>query len=428
MYKCSECGAEYDIKPDFCDCGNDVFTETEGSAKSQKSETPAKTQPKKQTYSKKTFEEQYPEFDRLRQVFDPISTAIFMICIITGLLVLFVIGNPEKKEVITKAEKEKPQVTENIPSIDSLWDNSTDGVINNEKTLAAKRASQSASQTQPQAQQPINSMLAKVENAINSPTPVSQGKAPQQIIPTPTPVPNQQPQPQVQTKPKTQTPVQSQPKAQPQSKPAAQTNTQKTTTPVANVPKTTATTTPNIPKNTQTAATQTKPKSSGPRDPLANYDPFSNSQTKPSTASTTTSKTSTQTQTQKPAQTRSQTQKTSQVPVQTTIRPKTTIDTQALQKELNNYKVGLRNTIGRKIDFANVIGDGDCVVSFNVASNGKLTNRKFSKQSSNVTLNDAVYRAVMATPSYNPPPSGYNNETMNLKIRFYNGNFDISLN
>ena len=88
----------------------------------------------------------------------------------------------------------------------------------------------------------------------------------------------------------------------------------------------------------------------------------------------------------------------------------------------------MRNLIGRKIDFANVVGDGDCAISFKLASNGKLINRAFAKQSSNITLNDAVYKAVMATPSYNPPPSGYNNETMVLKIRFYNGNFDISLN
>ena len=25
MYKCTECEREYEIKPDFCDCGNDEF-------------------------------------------------------------------------------------------------------------------------------------------------------------------------------------------------------------------------------------------------------------------------------------------------------------------------------------------------------------------------------------------------------------------
>ena len=25
MYKCKECGAEYENKPDYCECGNDEF-------------------------------------------------------------------------------------------------------------------------------------------------------------------------------------------------------------------------------------------------------------------------------------------------------------------------------------------------------------------------------------------------------------------
>lgn len=104
------------------------------------------------------------------------------------------------------------------------------------------------------------------------------------------------------------------------------------------------------------------------------------------------------------------------------------IDSSKLKAELNSYKTALRNAIGKKIDFAYVIGDGSCVVSFKVDSTGKLINRAFSQQSTNTTLNDAVYKAIMATPSYNPPPSGYKNETMYLKITFYNGNFQISLN
>lgn len=27
MYKCKECGTEYEIKPDYCDCGNNTFEE-----------------------------------------------------------------------------------------------------------------------------------------------------------------------------------------------------------------------------------------------------------------------------------------------------------------------------------------------------------------------------------------------------------------
>jgi len=27
MFKCTDCGQEYEIKPDFCDCGNNTFEE-----------------------------------------------------------------------------------------------------------------------------------------------------------------------------------------------------------------------------------------------------------------------------------------------------------------------------------------------------------------------------------------------------------------
>ena len=27
MFRCKECGSEFDIKPDYCDCGNDTFEE-----------------------------------------------------------------------------------------------------------------------------------------------------------------------------------------------------------------------------------------------------------------------------------------------------------------------------------------------------------------------------------------------------------------
>ena len=29
MYICSECGNEYEIKPKYCDCGNDIFINNE---------------------------------------------------------------------------------------------------------------------------------------------------------------------------------------------------------------------------------------------------------------------------------------------------------------------------------------------------------------------------------------------------------------
>ena len=112
---------------------------------------------------------------------------------------------------------------------------------------------------------------------------------------------------------------------------------------------------------------------------------------------------------------------------QPVVKQEPQIDNAKLRAELESYKISLRNTIGRKIDFTRVVGDGSCTISFKISSSGKLTNRSFSQQSSNITLNDAVYNAIMSTPSFNPPPEGYKNETINLSIKFYNGNFEITL-
>ena len=97
------------------------------------------------------------------------------------------------------------------------------------------------------------------------------------------------------------------------------------------------------------------------------------------------------------------------------------------KQELHSYKINLRNAIGQKIDFTRVLGDGDCAVTFKVDSNGRLINRNFAKQSPNITLNNAVYNAILAVPSYSAPPSGYSNETLRLNVSFKNGNFAITL-
>ena len=404
MFKCKECGTEYDIKPDFCDCGNDVFEEISGTAKSN-NKTQSLSDENNVINSKKTFNEQYPEFERLKQIFDPISTIVFLLCLISGLAVLFFVGNTNKDNIkTTETNKENVEQTINIPSIDSIWNNSTSGIINNEKILAQTKKIPQTAAVKTNEQQITNPMLAKIENTLNSPNkveaPVKQNTKK-----------NQQQLPVTQTKN-----TQKQQPA-PQSKPVnVQTSTTQKSTSISN----TNIQKPNIPKNTQAAANQPKNQTQTSTTKQTNT-----AQSQPATKVSTNQNINSSTTTPKTNTTKT---KNTQIPVQNTLRPKATVDTQALQKELNKYKIGLRDTIGRKIDFASVIGDGECIVSFKIASNGKLTNRAFAKQSSNITLNDAVYSAIMATPSYNPPPTGYNNETMNLKIRFYSGNFDVSLN
>ena len=113
------------------------------------------------------------------------------------------------------------------------------------------------------------------------------------------------------------------------------------------------------------------------------------------------------------------------------ITPKTSkpkVNTAAQKQALLNYKIALRNKIASNINFATVVGDGSCAITFKIAQSGKLINRAFSKQSTNDSLNDAVYNGVMLTPSYNPPPAGYKNETLKLSVKMYGGNFEVDLN
>ena len=117
-----------------------------------------------------------------------------------------------------------------------------------------------------------------------------------------------------------------------------------------------------------------------------------------------------------------QTQKTT-----TTIQPTSNINNTQNEISLNSYKIGLRNKIGSHIDFASVVGDGACAVTFKIDVSGKLVNRNFVQQSENTSLNDAVYNAMLAVPNYKTPPSTYKNNTLKLSVKFINGNFEVSL-
>lgn len=97
------------------------------------------------------------------------------------------------------------------------------------------------------------------------------------------------------------------------------------------------------------------------------------------------------------------------------------------QQELLKYKIALRNKIASDINFAAVVGDGACVVSFKIDSSGNLTSRAFAKQSDNDSLNDAVYAAIMQNPSFKNPPSAYKKETLKLSVKMYGGDYEVSL-
>lgn len=392
MFKCSECGTEYEIAPKYCDCGNDIFINVEAEEDFEVQEI-------------EDFEEEIdtPKHRNLRKKsFSPVGMGIFAFCIILSLLVLFVIGNPKKDLTTQEAETEVQEKIE-IPSVDSYWDNT---------------AVKIAQKEEPQPQ--------KEENILD--------KIVQQIAPAEQPKKETKPAPVAQTKKTVQTTQKTVQKQKSQTQKTAQTSKTQTAKPKQTTSKTSSNTANNQQVMTfgdLTNKIRNQYYQSQTQAQKQTQTTYSNTPVKsapiPQSVQSTTKTNSTQTQMAKvPAQTHTQTKLAT---TQNQVITRTPAKTQAqLKQELASYKSGLRNTIGRKIDFTRVIGDGECALSFKVNSNGRLISKAFTKQSSNITLNDAAFNALNTTTSYNPPPDAYKGETLRLTIKFYNGNFEISLN
>ena len=161
MYRCKECGAEYEEKPDYCDCGNDEFevvgvnivvNVAEPNAQEattvkplqDKFEEKPKPQPAPagKTFTpppsrKLTFDEQYPAISRMIKSVDPISLAIFCICIVFSFYIVFCAWNPDT--AVTDVEQKVEEIVQkNIPSIDKIWNNALPVVKKDEPKVEEK--------------------------------------------------------------------------------------------------------------------------------------------------------------------------------------------------------------------------------------------------------------------------------------------------
>ncbi len=95
MYKCSDCGAEYKVKPDYCDCGNDNFIE---------------------------IKEEKKEF-KLKPVNVDSSIWVLVGCLILSLLVIMFFANPKQQDETVKKQVTKQVSEKQIPDIETFWDN-----------------------------------------------------------------------------------------------------------------------------------------------------------------------------------------------------------------------------------------------------------------------------------------------------------------
>lgn len=321
MYKCKECGMEHDIKPDYCDCGNNEFytvnvSETDiNQIESMLIYDDVEPIIINESKNKKT------SLDILFAKFSPISVFVFILCIILSLVVILF---PIKEKEATLPDSGGAVSEQKLPTIDKIWNN-----------------------TPP---------VVKTEN----PLPTDESIAQTAVI-------------------------------------------------------------PNFVRNTQLKTTQNHVQKPAVKTIQQNKTVLKQSQSLPITKSTTTSK---QTETELRKTTAETVKKTEELKSQA----ETLQRTMAEKKEYADYKIKLRNAIGQRIDFTKVIGDGDCIISFTIDSSGRLINGAFAKQSNNITLNNAVYSAFMSSRNFTPPPAYYKNETLNLNVKLYNGNFEISLN
>ena len=349
MYKCKECGCEYNVKPDFCDCGNDEFEcvndtkDSDNITKTQKSDefqiNEKTNEVKKEPVSERNISPraENPIFAYCKNNLNPFAVLIFLSCILMSIIVIFFLWNPKdnicSNDINNNIGREEKNI--NMPSIDSFWDNSIPAV---------KKVSETVQQTET-VQEPQNILtVIPSKKTIQTQKPVTTTKQ------TAKTTQKQTSQKVVQNK--------------------TQTTKQKVQT--ANQMSQRTVSTANVQKSSQTAnVTETKPVTTV---------------------------------------------------VQLPVKP-----TKEQLQEFDSYKAKLRNLIGHKIDFTKVVGDGTCSVTFKINDTGKLISRSFSRQSTNITLNDAVYKAVMSTPTFNPPPEIYQNEFLTITIKFYDGNYEITL-
>lgn len=91
------------------------------------------------------------------------------------------------------------------------------------------------------------------------------------------------------------------------------------------------------------------------------------------------------------------------------------------------YKNSLRSVLFSHLAVGSISGSGECSIQFAIDPNGKLINRKFSQESSNKALNDAVYYMLMSVPKFTPPPVEYDAQTIKMHFKIDNGNYEISI-
>lgn len=189
-FKCKDCGAVYDEKIEYCECGNNTFEE---------------------------IEIQTREFIPSKTAIDKgliISWSIFSFCILLSLLMLFAIPNGKPHQPKTEVPQET-KTDNNIPDIEKIW-KETEIPAPEEKTPAAP--------------EPVV-IIQKIIKRIEAPEPAVQKNVNKPAQPKPkteAPRPVQKPNTSASSEPKQ--PVKTEVKPKEQVKPTPVTSTKPKTT------------------------------------------------------------------------------------------------------------------------------------------------------------------------------------------------------
>lgn len=202
MFKCTVCSKEYEIKPDYCDCGNDTFDEI---------------------VEAKSLEEDFEVEKRKFPTKKVLSILIFILCIISSILVWEI--NPQSQNTDKKTvQKPSTEQKQGIPDIDKIWNSTPPKKTSQKKDNVITVYEKPLPQPVQQVAQQTNSepFVQNIKKVLQKPAPVQK---PQQVAkPRQT---QQKPKQQQVQKPKTHPQQVSKPKQTSQTTSKAQPTTPK---------------------------------------------------------------------------------------------------------------------------------------------------------------------------------------------------------
>lgn len=119
MYRCTECHAEYEEYPDFCDCGNDEFEEVSEDTEEEKYEY---GKIREIDYEERDLTPD--EIEILEEQKKEKKKSVAAIGVIACLCVLVFILPPHGQKKIEHVKKDTVPKNIVIPSVDTYWDDS----------------------------------------------------------------------------------------------------------------------------------------------------------------------------------------------------------------------------------------------------------------------------------------------------------------